>query len=75
MNKEAFICAMYAAGYNQKTLAPRMDMTENTLSAKINGKSNFDTYEAMLFCEVCNVRDPRKKAEIFLTNSSQKVRR
>ena len=75
MNKTAFICAMYAAGYNQKTLATRMGMTENTLSAKINGKSNFDTYEAMLFCELCNVSNPQKKAEIFLTKSSQKVRR
>ena len=72
MNKNAFLGAMHAAGYNQKTLAPRMNMTVNTLSAKINGKSKFDTHEATLFCEICHVEDPQKRTEIFLSSLSQK---
>jgi hypothetical protein len=40
--------------------------TENTLSAKMNGRSQFDCEDADVICDVLNIIAPVEKAEIFL---------
>ena len=62
---------MVLKGYTQKTLVAEMNArgvktSENTFSSKMNGKSQFDCDDADVICEILEVEDPAKKAEIFL---------
>ena len=62
---------MVLMGYTQKSLAVEMtrhgDKTsENTLSSKMQGKSQFDCVDADVICEILEVNNPADKAEIFL---------
>ncbi len=62
---------MVLMGYTQKTLAAEMTArgvktSENTLSAKMNGKSQFDCDDADVICDVLKVELPADKADIFL---------
>lgn len=63
---------MVLAGHTQKTLVAALKekgfpMTENTLSAKMNGKSQFYVEDALVICEILGVSDPAEKASIFFT--------
>ena len=55
-----------AAGYTQRTLAPLLNMSENTLSKKVNGQTAFDTDEVMHLCDLLHIDDNEEKAYIFL---------
>ena len=62
---------MVLAGYTQKTLAAEMTArgvktSENTLSSKMRGKSQFDCEDADVICDILNLDTPAEKAEIFL---------
>lgn len=62
---------MVLKGYTQKSLVAEMNKrgvktTENTLSSKINGRSQFDCEDADVICDILEVVDSAKKAEIFL---------
>lgn len=62
---------MVLMGYTQKSLVAEMTergvkTTENTLSSKMNGKSQFDCTDADVICDILNVDNPADKAEIFL---------
>jgi hypothetical protein len=62
---------MVLMGYTQKTLAAEMTArgvktSENTLSAKMNGKSQFDCDDADVICDILKVELPADKADIFL---------
>ena len=62
---------MVLMGYTQKSLVPEMTKrgvktTENTLSAKMNGKSQFDCEDADVICDILQVTDMADRAEIFL---------
>lgn len=62
---------MFLMGHTQKSLVAEMTnrgvkTTENTLSAKMNGKSQFDCEDADVICDILKVDDPAEKAEIFL---------
>lgn len=62
---------MVLMGYTQKTLAAEMTArgvktSENTLSAKMNGKSQFDCDDADVICDILEVESPSEKAYIFL---------
>lgn len=62
---------MILAGYTQKTLVAElrergMPITENTLSAKMNGKSQFYVEDALAICEVLGITNAADKADIFL---------
>ena len=62
---------MVLMGYTQKSLVTEMNKrgvktTENTLSSKMNGKSQFDCLDADVICDILEVRDSANKAEIFL---------
>lgn len=63
---------MVEVGYTQKSLAKKIGMSKNTLNAKVNGKTSFNTREINLICEVLGIFSNSKKAEIFLTSQSQK---
>lgn len=62
---------MVLKGYNQGGLAAEMTargvkISENTLSAKMTGRSKFDTDDAKVICEILELDDPADKAAIFL---------
>ena len=62
---------MVLVGYTQKTLAAEMTArgvktSENTLSSKMRGRSQFNCDDADVICEILNLDHPAEKAEIFL---------
>lgn len=62
---------MVLAGHTQKTLVVEMNKrgvktTENTFSAKMNGRSQFDCEDADVICDILNVNSLAARAEIFL---------
>lgn len=62
---------MVLAGHTQRTLVNELrtkgfPMTENTLSAKMNGKSQFYVEDALAICEILGIDNPKDKADIFL---------
>ena len=63
---------MALKGYNQKMLVDEMNsrgvkISENTLSAKMNGTSKWDCDDADVICDILEVTEPSEKAAIFLT--------
>lgn len=63
---------MVEMGFTQRTLAHRIGINKNTLNAKLNGKSNFDTGEIILICDALGIQSPEEKCAIFLNLSSHK---
>ena len=62
---------MVLKGYTQRSLAAEMTnrgvkTSENTLSSKMNGKSQFDCDDADVICEILELNNPEDKASIFL---------
>lgn len=62
---------MVLAGYNQRTLTEECrkrnyKTSENTISAKFNGRSPWTCDDADMLCDVLNIQDPVEKADIFL---------
>ena len=62
---------MILAGYTQKTLVAELRangilMTENTLSAKMNGRSQFYVEDAQAICEILGIDKSEDRADIFL---------
>ena len=63
---------MVLMGYTQKSLVVEMNVrgvktTENTLSSKMNGKSQFDCDDADVICDILRLDSLAERAEIFLT--------
>ena len=58
---------MVANGYTVETAAKCLGMSRNTLSSKINGKSEFNVDEVIRLCELLHIDDPAQKVEIFLS--------
>lgn len=56
-----------ANGYTQEKLASEMNMSKNTLSAKINGRSQFTLDEVLNLCHLLTIEKDREKCEIFLS--------
>lgn len=62
---------MVLMGHTQKSLVYEMNargvkISENTLSAKMNGTSKFDCDDADVICEILDLNESEEKAEIFL---------
>ena len=62
---------MVLKGHSQKSLVAEMKargvkISENTLSAKMNGTSTWDCVDADVICDILEVENPAEKAEIFL---------
>ena len=53
-------------GFTQRTLAQKMGMSENSLCAKITGKSEFDLSQVMRLCDLLKIVSPEEKCQIFL---------
>lgn len=66
VNANKFRAKMVEQGYTQKSLATAAGMNENTLGAKINGKSFFDTREVNTLCDLMHIEEPAEKCDIFL---------
>lgn len=66
MDREKFRAAMLSAGYTQAKLAKEANMSPNTLSAKLRGKSRICIDEVHLLCGLVGIKSLSKKAEIFL---------
>lgn len=68
---------MVLKGYSQRTLVAEMNargvkISENTLSSKMNGGSQFNCDDADVICDILDVDCPADRAAIFLADSSQK---
>ena len=59
-----------AAGYSQGALAKELEMSENTLSARLNNKSSFNIGEVVAICEKLGIDDPNEIVSIFLHKTS-----
>lgn len=70
LNRNKFLSKMVEAGYTQKTLAEKMNISKNTINAKINGKGYFDTKQVVTICEILHIQSSEEKSEIFLFNPS-----
>lgn len=70
LNKNLLRSAIARAGMTQERLAEAIGISSNTLSAKLLGKSFFDTEEIDRICEVLSIVDNNEKADIFLAPSS-----
>lgn len=71
MNKNLLRAKIVSAGYTQNKLAKEIGISQNTLSAKINGKSPFDILEIDKICAALKILSGKEKADIFLSDSSQ----
>lgn len=60
-----------ASQISRKELAKRANISESTLSAKINGKRSFTLDEVEILCETLNINADSEKCEIFLHKASQ----
>ena len=58
-----------AAGFTQGEFAERLMMSKNTLSAKINGRSDFSLFEVRMICKVLGITAD-EVVEIFLPEQS-----
>ena len=70
MNCNKLKAAMVEAEYNQRSLAKIMNMSVNTLNAKLNGKSKITVEEAVNFAQALNL-ERNRFCEIFLPSLSQ----
>lgn len=62
--------AIARAGMTQEQLAKAIGITQNTLSAKMLGRSFFDTEEIDRICTVLSIEDDTEKIAIFLAKPS-----
>lgn len=58
--------AIVEAGYTQETLSKEMNISANSLSSKINGKSQFNLDEVSKLCKILNISADSRKVAIFL---------
>lgn len=62
---------MMLRNITQAELAKACQISENTFSNKINGRSAFNADEIATICRVLEIDDPSLKVNIFLTEPSQ----
>lgn len=70
MNRNTLKGAMAAQGLTQRDLARILHISENTMSAKLNGKSPFKLGEAQLLCRLLHL-----PPAVFFTHSVPKKER
>lgn len=58
--------AMVSAGYNQTSFADELNLSVNTLNAKVNGRAKITTDEAKKMCEILHIDNMADKVQIFL---------
>lgn len=62
---------MASKGYTQESLAHKLEISKNTLNAKINGKSRFALDEVLKICDLLAIESADEMCEIFLPTISQ----
>ena len=72
LDKNLFKSVIVRQGYTQDTLATKLEMSPNTMSSRVNGRSCFDTDEIDRICEILRISSNDEKAAIFLAKPSQK---
>lgn len=72
LDKNLFKSVVVRKGYTQETLAAALEMSPNTMSSRVNGKSCFNIDEVDKICEILEITNNDEKAAIFLGTSSQK---
>lgn len=60
-----------AKGMCQRSVAKEIGMSENSFSAKIQGRSSFTVDEAIRICDLLDITEPGEKCNIFLPKASQ----
>ena len=71
IDKNRLRAAIVREGHTQRTLAEKVGVSVNTISAKLNRRIPFNTDEIEKICEVLSITDPAEKVQIFLAPSSQ----
>ena len=71
MNRLRLLGKMAEADISQVELAKKIGITENTFSAKINGKSPFDILQVEKMCEILNIKSSDDKVDIFLSSATR----
>lgn len=72
LDRNKFKGAVARAGMTQNALAKRLEISNNTLSSRVTGKSSFSVDEVDSICKILKIEDAGEKAEIFLAQASQK---
>lgn len=72
LNGSKLIGIMAEQGMSQRKLAQCLNVSKNTINAKINGKSCFNAEEIIKICSLLGISDDQLKVEIFLREPSQK---
>lgn len=67
MNKNLLLGKIAASGLTCKQVATLIGVSKNTFSAKINGKTYFDTEQIDRLCDVLHIDDDEEKVKIFLS--------
>lgn len=58
---------MARVGITQAEVAKACGITENTLSNKLSGKTEFKADEIVAICDILQIENPALKNDIFLT--------
>lgn len=66
MNLAKLRGAIAEAGLSAERLGKKVGMSKTTIHSRMQGRSSFRLDEVNKICEVLNITDPDRKAEIFL---------
>lgn len=66
VDKNKLMGYIVSNGFTQRSLAKSINVSKNTLNAKINGHSAFDTILIDKICAKLHITDDCEKAKIFL---------
>lgn len=58
---------MAEMGENQRSLAKKIHISENSLSSKLNGRTEFSAKEIVDICNALSITSGKEKADIFLS--------
>ena len=67
VNTKKLKAKIVEAGYTQYDVAKKLGLSENTFSAKINGKKRFYIGEAANLCDILHIDNCQERCEIFLS--------
>lgn len=64
-NSLEFKAAMVRAGYDQKKLAQRLNISENALSRKISNQNEFKLSEVLAIQKIFDINDKQREVIFF----------
>lgn len=60
-----------AKGLHQVDVAKAIEVSENTFSARMQGRGSFTLEQVQRICEFLGIENPEEKCDIFLAKASQ----